>query len=176
MHDDERDRTGDRWARFRFAIVGPLLAAPPRRGELRVELERLAERSWRHPLTGEPVRFSMSTLERWYYAARSARRDPVARLRRRVRSDAGRQRRLSPKLRWALEAQYKAHPRWSYQLHTDNLAVLVVEARRTTREVGLSGAQPASNARASGRAIREKERRNTGLAFKTYPPARAAPR
>jgi len=127
MHNDERDRTGDGWARFRFAIVGPLLAAPPRRGELRAELARLSERSWRHPITGEPVRFGVSTLERWYYAARSARRDPVARLRRRVRSDAGRQRRLSPKLRLTLEAQYKAHPRWSYQLHTDNLTVLVAE-------------------------------------------------
>lgn len=125
MDDPEREATGDRWARLRFAIVGPLLAAPPARGELRAALARLAEQSWRHPVTAEPVRFGVSTLERWYYAARSARRDPVARLRRRVRQDAGRPRRLSPPLRLALAAQYTAHPRWSYQLHADNLAVLV---------------------------------------------------
>jgi transposase InsO family protein len=44
-----------------------------------------------------------------------------------VRADAGRQRSLSAGLRLALEQQYQAHPGWSYQLHTDNLAVLVAE-------------------------------------------------
>ena len=32
----------DRWARLRFAIIGPLLAAPPQPGELHKALERLA--------------------------------------------------------------------------------------------------------------------------------------
>ena len=40
-HDDDVP-SRERWARFRFAIVGPLLAAPPERGQLRQELERLA--------------------------------------------------------------------------------------------------------------------------------------
>ena len=44
-----------RWARFRFSVVGPLLAAPPEPGELRARLEELAGRSWRHPTTGEVV-------------------------------------------------------------------------------------------------------------------------
>jgi transposase InsO family protein len=117
--------TRDRWARLRFAVVGALLAAPPRRGALRGELERLAATSWRHPVTDEPVRFGVSTLERWYYAARGACRDPVGELRRRPRKDAGCQRSLSGPLRLALQAQYQAHPGWSCQLHTDNLAVLV---------------------------------------------------
>ncbi len=29
-----QDADPDRWARLRFAIIGPVLAAPPRRGEL----------------------------------------------------------------------------------------------------------------------------------------------
>ncbi len=56
----------DRWARLRFAIIGPLLAAPPAGGELRHALQALAQRHWQHPTTGQPVQFSYPTLERWY--------------------------------------------------------------------------------------------------------------
>src|SRR5258708_757821 len=86
---EETDRTHDRWARLRFSIVGPLLAAPPVRGELAAELTRLAAKTWRHPVTGGPVHFGRSTIERWYLAARRDERDPVGVLRRRVRKDAG---------------------------------------------------------------------------------------
>ena len=40
----------DRWARLRFAIIGPLLAAPPAKGELRQALEALAKKRWKHPV------------------------------------------------------------------------------------------------------------------------------
>ncbi|MFA9495724.1 MAG: 50S ribosomal protein L29, partial [Candidatus Bathyarchaeota archaeon] len=40
-NDLENGSRSDRWARFRFAIVGPLLAAPPKRGELRTELMKI---------------------------------------------------------------------------------------------------------------------------------------
>ena len=125
----ERDEAScrDRWARLRFSIVGPLLAAPPAQGEMAAELGRLSEKSWRHPITGTPVRFGVSTIERWFYAARGERRDPVKALQRRIRKDAGRQRRLSEKLRLMVRAQYQAHKSWSYQLHRDNLAVVVAE-------------------------------------------------
>ena len=62
----------ERWARLRFAVVGPLLASPPPRGRLRAELERLSQRHWEHPSGRGPVRFSVSTIERWYYQARAA--------------------------------------------------------------------------------------------------------
>ena len=35
-------------------------------------LATLAARTWRHPISGQDVRFGLSTIERWYYAARSA--------------------------------------------------------------------------------------------------------
>lgn len=127
MSEHDGDRGHERWARLRFAIVGRLLAAPPERGELHAELERLAGMQWTHPITGEPAQFGISTIERWYYAARNERRDPVGALRRRVRKDLGQQPSLSPALRAALRAQYATHRSWSYQLHTDNLAVLVAE-------------------------------------------------
>lgn len=117
----------ERWARLRFSIVGPLLAAPPRPGELREALDRLSEKSWRHPITGAPVRFGSSTIERWYYTALNAKHDPVGALRPRLRQDTGKSRRLSEALRQALQIQYQAHPGWSYQLHYDNLAVGVAE-------------------------------------------------
>ena len=42
--DDARERA--RWARLRFAIIGPLLAAPPAPGELGPRLRELAARTW----------------------------------------------------------------------------------------------------------------------------------
>ena len=112
-----------KWARFRFSVVGPLLAAPPARGELRPELERLAAKTWRHPISGESVTFALSTIERWYYQARAAG-DPVGALRRRVRKDAGQQRALKESLRAALRKQHSKHRGWSHQLHYDNLKAL----------------------------------------------------
>jgi transposase InsO family protein len=113
----------DCWARWRFAIIGPLLAAPPPRGELRRRLEALTRRDWRHPLDATVVRVSFATVERWYHSARKAT-DPVGALRRSVREDAGRFRTLSAALIQALQAQYRSHPGWTVQLHYDNLVVL----------------------------------------------------
>ena len=124
---ESKNGPGDRdgWARLRFAVVGPLLASPPPKGRLRAELERLAERSWEHPSGRGPVRFSVSTIERWYYQARAAHQDPVKALRQRARADAGRVRAMSPVLIAALLDQYRAHPSWSGQLHYDNLQAQV---------------------------------------------------
>ena len=66
---DHRTRH-ERWAHLRFAVIGQLLAAPPPKGELRGQLEELARREWPHPITGLPVRFGVSTLERWLHKAR----------------------------------------------------------------------------------------------------------
>lgn len=121
---ENNDSSHERWARVRFAIIGSLLAAPPRRQELQAQLKQLAEKQWKHPITEESVRFGVSTIERWYYKARKDS-DPVRVLRRCIRKDAGTCPSLQPPLRQALQAQYKDHPRWSYQLHTDNLKARV---------------------------------------------------
>jgi putative transposase len=123
--DAHGGRRHDRWAHVRFAVIGALLAAPPKKGELQAAITALAAREWQHPIRGEPVRFAFSTLERWYYHARQAVTDPVSRLRRRVRRDAGQQPSIGERLRHAVRAQYEAHRSWSYQLHVDNLRVLV---------------------------------------------------
>jgi putative transposase len=117
-------RVHERWAHLRFSVVGQLLAAPPDKGELKAAIEGLTARTWRHPSTGEPVRFGFSTIERWYYRALRERADPVTVLRRKLRADAGRQPAVGEAVRRAVLAQYAAHKSWSVKLHHDNLVAL----------------------------------------------------
>ncbi len=116
-----KDPSGrDRWARLRFSIIGPLLAAPAQPGELQTALALLAAKTWRHPTSNLDVSFGLSTLERWYYAARKAD-DPVAALKDRLRGGINRFPSLSPLLVDTLTLQYREHPGWTAQLHFDNL-------------------------------------------------------
>lgn len=170
---DEERAVGlhERWAHLRFSVVGPLLAAPPTRGQLQAELARLAQMQWRHPVTGELVRFAISTIERWYYAALNAT-DPVRTLRRKVRSDRGSQQTVGRKLADAVRAQHTEHASWSYQLHFDNLTVLARQQpeleplpsysslRRWMRSHGLDKQPPAKQMREGERyALARRERR-----------------
>jgi len=123
--DSPRTPRPRHWAELRFSIIGTLLAAPPERGQLHRELDRLARQTWRHPGNGRPLRFGLSTIERWYYRALAAKQDPVAALVRSVRKDRGRNLAITGPLAQALLAQYHQHPSWSYKLHADNLAALV---------------------------------------------------
>jgi transposase InsO family protein len=111
------------WARFRFSIIGPLLSAPPDSGHLKNELTALSKKQWQNPITGNPISFSVSTLERWLYAAKHSN-DPIQTLRVKRRSDAALSRTLSNEIKCAAKNQYREHPGWSYQLHRDNLAVI----------------------------------------------------
>lgn len=124
MPENRKPRVHESWAHLRFSVVGQLLASPPPKGELREALELLSARTWLHPTTSEPVRFGVSTIERWYYRALKERRDPVGVLRRKVRKDAGQQASMLEAVRQALFAQYAAHKGWSCQLHLDNLVAL----------------------------------------------------
>jgi len=124
MSDRRGGSPHDRWAELRFAIVGPLLASPPSRGELVVALDALSKRTWIHPATGELVSFGAPTIERWLYQARNAAVDRIGALRKKVRKDAGTHPSMTQALRSALRLQYDAHPTWSCQLHVDNFEVV----------------------------------------------------
>jgi transposase InsO family protein len=117
-------RVHQRWAEFRFTVIGQLLAAPPPKGELAAAIAALAERTWHHPIIDEHTRFGFSTIERWYYRALKEKSDPVGSLRRKLRADAGQQPAMSGAVRQAILAQYAAHKSWSVQLHHDNLVAL----------------------------------------------------
>jgi transposase InsO family protein len=125
MLEESKPTVHDRWAHLRFSVIGPLLAAPPGPGKLAEEIKKLSGKTWLHPITGKPTRFGFSTIERWYHRARRAKVDPVGVLRRKIRSDLGRQPAVGQKLKAVLLDQYKAHRSWSYQLHYDNLAAVV---------------------------------------------------
>lgn len=109
------------WARLRFAIIGPLLASPPKAGMLQTALDHLARQNYQHPGTGKPVRFAASTIERWYYKAMNHPEDPLRALTRKIPEHAGTHPSMSSILQQTLRTQYEAHPSWSYQLHYDNL-------------------------------------------------------
>lgn len=171
MRDDEAPRW-EQWARFRFSVVGGLLASPPEGGELQEALRELAARTWQHPFRpAERLRYGFSTLERWYYKAKDAP-DPILALGRKARADTGRVWALSPELMAALEAQYQTHPRWTVQLHHDNLEALVrgrpelgampsyQSVRRRMREKGwMRRAEPARATEGQRRAARRREAR-----------------
>jgi len=147
MAEQEVQSRHERWARFRFGVIGPLLSAPPTvRGELKREIERLASKAWMDPGNGEPVTFGISTIERWYYLARGAA-NPVGALWKKVRKDRGHHRSLSEGVKRAIHLQYRDHSGWTRQLHYDNLLALPGEisgqlpcyatVRRYMKEVGL---------------------------------------
>jgi len=121
-----RKKTLKNWGIFRFSVIGELLARPPGSGELQKELNRLANRTWRHPITDNPVKFGFSTLERWYYRALGSD-DPIKALTRKLRSDADRGRAMNSAQLSEIQKQYTQYPQWSYQLHFDNLEALIAE-------------------------------------------------
>jgi putative transposase len=124
MDIDNAVCVGTRWARFRFAVIGPLLASVAEHGQLAEQLEQLAGRTWQHPSTGEPVRFSVSTIERWYYCAKCSPVDPVGALGTKPNAKSGTHPSIPVLLGQAIRNQYQQHPKWSYQLHYDNLVAL----------------------------------------------------
>ena len=121
MTKDDGIPTRVRWARLRFQIIGSLLASPPEAGDLGKKLDELATQTYVHPATGARVHFARSTIERWLYCARNAPKDPIRALERKVHGRAGSNPTIGTVLREAIRSQHQAHPRWSYQLHHDNL-------------------------------------------------------
>jgi transposase InsO family protein len=158
-------RRHERWANLRHAIIGGLLAAPPRRGELRAALEALAARTYQHPITGAPVRFAFSTVERWLHLARKAagHGDTVRALRRKLRKDAGTRRAVSSAVVVALAAQHEAHPTWSYQLHADNLVARVALGELVGRVPSYSTVRRLMKERGLVRQKRRQRRGNEAL-------------
>lgn len=121
--DDEKSKSAhQRWAEFRFGVVGGLLSSPPPRGQLEEQLEQLCHKTWQHPIKGETTKFGKSTIERWFHQARAQDdKSPVDVLRRKVRLDAGTYPGVTDGLKIKVRAQYERYPYWSYQLHYDNV-------------------------------------------------------
>jgi len=118
-----------RWAQFRYSVVGELFSSPPPKGELQEALKRIAQKTYQHPIDGSrQMGIGKSTIERWYYRAKGAA-DPISALGRKSRSDAGIRWSVSDAVLEALKAQYDTHRRWNVQLHYDNLVALAQERK-----------------------------------------------
>ena len=116
-----------RWAQFRYAVIGELLSCPPPKGQLQQCIGELAQKNYRHPIdANRRISFGSSTIERWYYKAKDAA-DPIAVLGRKIRSDSGIRWSMPEALLQELKSQYKNYPRWNVQLHYDNLKVVAKE-------------------------------------------------
>jgi transposase InsO family protein len=122
MKREEQNRRpkGIRKAEFRFSVIGGLLSSPPESGNLKRELQKLADKTWQHPISGKPHRYSVATIERWYYGARRKKRNPLQALIAKSRIDQGVSTLLNPELNEKWQALYEDHPHWSKQLLFDN--------------------------------------------------------
>jgi len=123
MSTDTNTPARVRWARLRFSIIGPLLSAPAEAGELGPRIAELAARPWRHPTTGDSIRVSKKSIERWYYTARN-QQDPIRALERKVPKHAGTHPSVTVQVAEEIRTLRKQHPRWSYKLVSDNLVAL----------------------------------------------------
>ena len=116
-----------RWAQFRYSVIGELLSCPPPKGQLQKSIGQLAQKCYQHPIdANQRINFGPSTIERWYYKAKDAA-DPIAVLGRKIRSDSGVRWSMPKTLLQELKAQYENYPRWNVQLHYDNLNVVAKE-------------------------------------------------
>ena len=136
---DQAERT----ALFRSEIIGALTRRQLDRGELRAEFIALAERAFRPPGYEITRRFSVTTLERWYYAYRRGGLDA---LKPQPRSDRGRARELTAEQRTLLCDIRREHPSASVPLILRTLiadgrlergAVSAATVARLFREQGL---------------------------------------
>ena len=120
------------WGEFRLSVIGGLLASPPEKGELGEQLKALSLKEWRHPITGQMVRYSFGAIEDWFYLARKHQNDPVGALSAQRRKDQGHGQKMSEPLKQELSRQYVLYPDWTTKLHADNLLALV----KTTADLG----------------------------------------
>jgi transposase InsO family protein len=142
----EPEDHGEAVALFRSEVIGALTRRDLDHGELRAELRALADRAYRPPDADATRRYSVPTLERWYYAYRQG---GLAALRPTPRSDRGRARGLTPEQRQLLCDIRREHPSASAALILRTLvadgrlaagAVSAATAARLFREQGLDRA------------------------------------
>ena len=106
-------------AELRFAVIGSLLASPPRgHGTLKHAFHMLTFKDFVHPVTHEKCRFAFSTIERWYYQALRAN-NPTERLARVMRKKKKRNLDLNMVAAWG--NLYRDHPSWTIFLLYKNL-------------------------------------------------------
>jgi len=93
-------------ALWRYQIIAPLISLSGPRGTLKKEIEKIAARTYEHPIRGA-VRPAYGTIEEWYYRYK---KNGLEALEDRPRKDRGRSRRIGPQLAEAIEDLALARP------------------------------------------------------------------
>ncbi len=127
----QMDISAQAWARLRFSIIGPLLAMPPKPRKLHSALRQLAENLYTHPATGQPTKFSQSTIERWYYLVRNAG-NPMTELQSQPRKDRGTHPSVCPEAAASWLNLHRQYPSWTWQLVYDNALEMFKELKPKT--------------------------------------------
>jgi transposase InsO family protein len=119
-------------ALFRAEIVGSLVRRELEHGDLRRAFTETSEQRFRPPGSHGPRTYSVSTLERWYYAYKA---EGLEALRPKSRADRGRGRELAAELRSLLLEIRKEQPHVSVPTI---LTTLVADGRLTAGSVSAS--------------------------------------
>jgi transposase InsO family protein len=155
---------GEEIAVFRSQVIGQLVHRTLTRGELKAALEELSKQFFRPPGAQTTRRFSVPTLERWYYRFRN---DKLLGLRPRPRSDRGHAQVLDPSTREMILAVRREHPSASARLilrtlvrngHVSDGAVSTSTIRRLLQDAGLDRTSLSRNAGVTVRLRWEAER------------------
>ena len=118
---------------FRAQVIGPLVSRDfTSRGELAAAIRELARKRYRPPAAEASRSYSEATLERWYYRYK---KNGLAALRPRPRSDSGHARELTAEQRELLLAIRREHPVASAALI---VRTLELDGRLAKRSVSLS--------------------------------------
>lgn len=158
-----RDRR-EEVALFRAEVIGGLTRQDLHRGELRAALRALSQTPLRPPGAAVTRCYSVTTLERWYYAYK---RDGLEGLKPKGRADRGCARALTPEQRELVLDIRRQHPRASAELILETLvaegridadAISAQTLRRLFREHGLDAASCAAAAESHARLRWEAER------------------
>src|SRR6266487_557960 len=131
MNDDDRTKE----ALFRHAILGEVLSRSLRRGELRLTLVELSEKTF-EDYQGRPRRIAHKTLEEWLY---KYRRGGFEALKPQSRSDQGSSRSLPPEIGQLVVDLKREDPGRSAPLILRELELAGSSRLRSTTSCPISG-------------------------------------
>lgn len=114
--------SNDQEALFRHRVINQLLGRHFERGELSSALYELSQQRWINHRE-RTITVSLSTVTRWYYAAKKSHSKTEA-LKRKVREPLNQALAVTPQMATVLQELRRKNPNWSTRLLYDNFAVL----------------------------------------------------
>lgn len=108
---------------WRLGILGRVLAAQPEVAKPYL-VELVEQDGWKHPITGETVKMTLRTLQRWYMLASKANNAMDA-LMPSTRKDKGKSKVISESIIQIITVLYNEYSHWSWKLLHDNVSASI---------------------------------------------------